>query len=726
MAVCCGGRLAAAQAAPAVAPTARFEEATEVFSVEVPVTVVGRDGRPVRGLKREQFVILDEGRAQTLTDFRVVDLEDESWRTAVVPGGPVRGDSLRSSERRHFFFLFDLSFATPSAILKARLAARDFVLTRLHPADLAAVATVSLEQGARLIVTFTPDRAQLARGIDTLGAIAPGELSAGSLDPLRFLVAPPASATASPPPSVGAGDPRGEREALVIDYLNTLGQQLERTQKLFDRSRVSAMTRTLGQLAASLAAVKGRKHVVLFSEGFDSRLLLGREGGAPEEEQDQAEIAAGRFWTVDNDNRYGSTELQGSLARMLEEFRGADCVIEAVDIGGLRAPTDASESAPRGGREALFVMANGTGGTLFEGANDLSAQLERLMSRTMVTYVLAFERSDARAAGVRRRLDVRVTGLPPGAKVAHRSGYDTPRPFRDLPPLERSLLTSDEIASAAPRRDLDLALLATSFRQGGEGAYVPVIIEIAGESLPKPAPNGRLDLEIYGYVSDEVGQMRDFFARVVAVEIQAGDGTVRRLGGGIKYYGHFELPRGRYLVRVLVRDPSSGRTGVASLPLEVPPPDGVGEFLLPPFFLQAPGRWLLVREPEGAADGQVVYPFVIGGEPFVPAVRPRLHAGDSVHLALFAYRLSRPPESLDSMVRDRAGAAVRSGSLRITEATPAGGEGVDKILAEFDSSGLAPGDYTLEVSIRSGEARNAASPRVSFSVAADTPGGTSP
>ena len=156
-------------AAPA-AQTPTFEGSSQVVAVEVPVNVVGRDGEPVRGLTADDFEVYDGSEKQKVTSFEVIDLKSLGTSAAPAAGGlPPAPADLRPAARRHFLLLFDLSFSTPTSILKARVAARDFVLNSLHPTDLAAVATYSLETGPKLIVTFTPDRTQLARAVDTLG-----------------------------------------------------------------------------------------------------------------------------------------------------------------------------------------------------------------------------------------------------------------------------------------------------------------------------------------------------------------------------------------------------------------------------------------------------------------------------------------------------------------------------------------------------------------------------
>lgn len=683
-------------AVPALTQTPSFEGTSQVVAVEVPVNVVDRNGDPVRGLTANDFEVYDGNELQKISSFEVIDLKTLETAPAPQTAPQPEAAALRPGARRHFLFLFDLSFSSPTSILKARLAARDFVLNSLHPTDLAAVATYSIETGPKLVVTFTPDRAQLARAIDTLGYRR--NFDARRTDPLRFLVDPPAELSGGVFGQGEAADLKAQQDQVLFEYLQTVAFAAERIERSIEMGRISAYSRALSDVAQRLNAVKGRKHVLFFSEGFDSRLLLGRQTTDEETETDNLNLISGRSWMVDTDNRYGNTGLQGDINRMLEEFRRADCVIQAVDIGGLRAGAD--QRARPSGQEALFYMAHETGGELFKDANNLRQPLERVLERTSVTYLLTFERSDLKTDGAFHRLKVKAK-LPQGARLSHRAGYYAPRPFKDLDPLEKSLLASDGIASAAPRRDIDLDVLAAPFRASESRSYVPVILEIGGKSLLEGQSAKKLNVEIYSYVSDSKGQMQDFFNQRVALDVDKPKSRQAMMEGGIKYYGHFELPPGDYQVRVLVRNADTGRTGVETVQVQVPAYAQAEPVLLPPFFMEDRQKWLLVREQEGGGQQQsVVYPFTVDGEPYVPSARPVLSNETPARLCLVAYNLGKGDLAVKGEVLAADGkSALLPGRLSKVERRPTGIQGLDKLVATFDPAGLKAGDYVLQVAV---------------------------
>jgi VWFA-related protein len=681
----------------------RFEEASEVVAVEVPVNVVGRDGQPVRGLKAEDFEIYDDGDRQTITDFDVIDLSSTEAETRRLE--TARVEQLGAGARRHFLLLFDLSFSSPTAILRARLAARDFLLKSLHPSDLAAVATYSLETGPKLVLTFTPDRAQLARAIDTLGMRS--TFDARDRDPLRFLIASGDEeelVRGGASAGVGSGaEFRAQRDQAMAEQLQALTFVADQSQRSFEMSRITGYSRSLAEMARALDAVKGRKHVLLFSEGFDSRLLLGRGLDDPEAAQDNTNSIQGRPWQVDNDTRYGNTGLQKDIGRMLEEFRRADSVIQAVDVGGLRGSAEASGRRPASGQESLFYMANETGGELFKDANNLGEQLDRVLTRTSVTYLLTFQRSDLKQDGEYRRLRVKVKApQAQGARIAYRTGYYAPRPYKELNQLEKNLLAADGIVHAESRRDIELGVLAAPFRANEAQAYVPVIVEIGGHGLLSGHKEDKLDLELYTYVADKEGKIRDFFTQSVSLDINKnGRQALERTG--IKYYGHLDLTPGDYQVRVLVRNANTGRTGVEAVRVSIPAWSKAEPHLLPPLFIEADSGWLMIREREGKdQQASVVYPFTVKGEPYVPSARPVLRPEKTVSLCLVGYNLGAGDLKLEAHVTAPDGQTMTGGRLALVERTATGISGLDKMLATFQPTGLGAGDYVLKIAVRGG------------------------
>ena len=381
-------------AAPPSPPT--FSENAEVLAVEVPVTVTV-DSKPVRGLRAENFEVFSGKQRQTVVGFEVADLEAASASDRSTP-------LLTSvAARRRILLLFDLGYTQPTALERARAAARQILHAGLHPSDLVAIAAYSPTDGARLVLGFTGDREEAGRAIETLGG---PRLLERPGDPLRLTLAETQRELDESEVVLGQGEGGAVVSANGIDVKqeifdsarqNTLNA--ERSRREVARLRVEAMTRSYVDLARLLGTIPGRKTVLLLSEGFDSELLLGKA----QTQEERASVESGEIWNIDSDKSFGGSTTQNALTRMLEEFRRAGCVIEAVDVGGLRATGDtqvqqvgtqfvgSDPAQSNSGQDGLFAMASGTGGDLFRNTR-LGGAMQAALGKSAVTYVSRWRR----------------------------------------------------------------------------------------------------------------------------------------------------------------------------------------------------------------------------------------------------------------------------------------------------------------------------------------------
>ena len=70
-----------------------------------------------------------------------------------------------------------------------------------------------------------------------------------------------------------------------------------------------------------------------------------------------------------------------------------------------------------------------------------------------------------------------------------------------------------------------------------------------------------------------------------------------------------------------------------------------------------------------------------------------------------AYNLGQGALDLGATVRSQDGSAVPGGAIELRERTVTGIEGLDKLVATFQASGLEAGSYTLEVAVTDPQTR---------------------
>ncbi|MDX1643220.1 MAG: VWA domain-containing protein [Thermoanaerobaculia bacterium] len=676
-------------AAPGVAQ--EYSDTTSVVVVEVPVNVTTRDGDPITGLTADDFEILDQGKKQVISGFDVIDLRQEESRQELAGTSP--------AARRHFVFVFDLSFSEPSAVARARKAALDVVRSSLHPGDLIGVATYSTRQGPQLVLNFTTDRRMVEQALSTLGLSRTGR---PAIDPLESVV----RATSLSASVDDLGAERGEESSGGGGFAGGLAPDEEieelvsmmegESQKADLRARVDNFSSTFGFLADLLAPLDGRKHVVFLSEGFDASALFGTADQERLTEIQQS-VEFGQIWDVDTDERFGSGDALAGINEVLDSFRRADATIHSIDIGRLTA--ESASPANRGRQDGLFLLARETSGEFYRNFNDLSDAMGEMLESTSVTYVLAFQPSNLQADDDDfRRLKVRLKDAPRGAKLSYRQGYYPPAAFSGMSEAQRQMRAAQDMLRGVSSDGPAATVLATPMAGPGERAYVPVLLEIAAGEIGRRPLGERLPLEIYAYAVDSEGEVADHIAESLLFDVAQVRGQLE--SSGLKFFGHLDLAPGEYALRVMVRDGRTGGTSIDVLPLVVPDFAVTELAVLPPLVPEGTEQWVLARETVDEGAPAVDYPFMFKGQSFVPAVRPVFQPEQVVALSLVAAtRSGRGRLEVGALVLAEDGTPMPGTFLRVLEREQDESAGLERLIAAFEVPNLPSGSYELVVTM---------------------------
>lgn len=701
----CTAALLCALALTLAAPPARaqrsFDESTDVLVVEIPVTVT-QDGNPVRGLTKENFEVLDGRRKQEIVGFDVIDLSQVSAQAGSREALPTAG-------RRHFLFLFDMVNSSPTAITKARLAALEIARGGLHPQDLAAVAIHSLMQGPQLLLGFTPDRGQLELALDTLGN---PDLAERTADPLALSFAEVNAAAGMLTANESLTSDQAAREELTQEYVESIAMMVGAADRDEQAGRVSTMTRQMAGLAQLMETIEGRKYVVYLSDGFDDSLLVGsggdaRSGGrlpqrpdAPTGPTAAESIAGGESYNVDSDLMYGSGDVQNDLQRVIQEFKKADCIVQAVDIGGLRAPGQGG-GAGRVGDNVLSQLANDTGGQVYRNFNQLDEAMGQMLEKTSVTYLLAIQPDRLKKDGKYHRLKVKLNDAPRGAEASHRPGFYAPSEKASSNPFEQRLTAAAQLMDEEGGA-IDTSVLATALQARASGAdtraYVPVLIEVNGSTLTAGLAGNALPVAIYAYALDGRGAVNDFFAQTLQIDVKQAGAQLKQTG--LKYFGHLDLAPGQYDVRVLVRNLETGLSSLKVVPVTVPNFASGSPALSSPFFPEPMGSWLMIAEGEDRR-ADVPYPFLLGEQPFIPAAAPSMAKKGNVEIPILAFNFAEGDLTVSSRLRGPDGREVPGIKVAKVVRMPSSLPGASALVLHLEPGGLAPGDYELEVEVGS-------------------------
>jgi VWFA-related protein len=504
-----------------------------VTSELVLVNVVVRDkkGNLIRGLKKEDFTVTEDGKKQEIStfDFENVDaLATAGAAEAKVTGAASEANLLRSSDsapvdardRRLMLLFFDFSGMEPEEIERGVDSAKKFVSTKMMPADM--IALVSLSTNMRVDLDLTSDKTKV---LSVLSAYASSQGQGYDLG--------------SEGSAEGQAETGGAFTADDTDY-NTFTA---------DRKLLA-----LQAIMQSLGRINQKKSIIYFSNGIT-------QSG------------------VDN-----QSALRATTAAAVK----ANVSIYPLDVRGLQAfpPGGEAQNASLHGQsayngnaifndlngnansqETLATLADDTGGKAFFDSNDFGGVFAQVQKDTSAYYVLGFTSSNPAKDGRFRHLKVQLNRQD--VRLEYRSGYYAGRDFQHLNRTDREQQLADELDAQLPQTDVAVYAGAHYFRQDDSHYYLGVSLVIPGSQIPfaqaKDKDNATIDIigEVLANGKLPVGHQRDTVKLAV-------DSAQQVRHKNVQYNTGFVLAPGAYHLKFVVRENQTGRMGTFETDVQVP------------------------------------------------------------------------------------------------------------------------------------------------------------
>jgi VWFA-related protein len=633
--------LLATAPAPAQDPTARPSPGVEfpsgVEQVTVDVLVLDNRGEPVEGLQRSDFTVKEDGRVQALSSFDAVRVP-ESAPLQVATRTRVSTNVLpRPAVERSFVIVFDDANISQYSTANARAAVASFIRQGLRPGD--EVMIVPTAGGAWWSGRMPEDRESLLGYVERLegrfrpdggpGRIWDHEAMAIWLgrDPqmLSFVARRYFENNLIPESYPKESDARRE-----LDVSPSLAMIRARSQQVYLAAvgRLRLTLDILTRVAESVAQLRGRKNLLLVSEGF----IMDPSQPEFREVIQAARRANAAIHFLDAGSPEGAVGQAGMPGGGAETGRAVE---EADAITALAVAAKATEGARS--------VASDTGGSIVPATGGLGDAMARIAEESRAYYLLGYIPTNTRRDGGFRKLTVEVAR--PGVEVRARRGYYAPgdgdRRKEDpnrLDPRVRAALDAPVPASVLPLR-------LTSYVAGaGTGGKVPVVLvaEADVNGLGLEPRDGQVAAALDTYVVVHGRESGQVYRQEKLVELAVpADRWEQVKRGGIPLRREFELAPGVYQARLLIRDRATGRLGTVRHEFEVPAPQAGLRTSTPVLSdaLQAAGpteppRPVPVAHRTFRAGARLGYAYDVFGASPDPAVGgPRVSAGYVVRKA---------------------------------------------------------------------------------------------
>jgi VWFA-related protein len=509
------------QAAPPPAPAQANPNAPRlrVTSRLVQVNVIVRDkeGKPVTGLAKGDFTILDKGQPQPIASFS--ELTNKVTKTTAAALAPNTFSNRTEEAPGVSPTLSVILIDVLNTRFADRVSARGQVvkfLAQHQPQD--RVALYFLSDKIYIAHDFTTDAATLLRAM-------------GALSRLK-------QDSASSTPSMDFAVPTGNAEN---DAWQSAVVGVSRAFDMEARARKTAAA--LRVIANHLAGVPGRKNLIWISDSFPFQINLM---GSP-------------IGSVGAD---GPESFADDVEKTANALSNANIAIYPIDARGLTVSRP--DQVARDSRISTIVLADRTGGRAFYDSNDIAGAILNVIDESRVTYALTYYPNHNQWDGQFREIKVKVDR--PGLEVRSRTGYFASADSVVTPK------DKEEIMVEAAKSSLESTALGMDVQ--ADPMDVPGVRQIKARVRIEPAQLGLVQngdhltdsIDIKWVQLADDGQVLASTSQTLNLNIpQANYESV--LTTGITFSGNVMLANGAKDLRLVALDSGNGSVGTVNIPV---------------------------------------------------------------------------------------------------------------------------------------------------------------
>ena len=501
--------------------------------VQIDVVVTDKKNRPILGLKKEDFILLEDGKPQDISFFALQRAYGKSPAETQLAEGAKRDapmPNLIPEPGRFIFIILDQYNISPTNHASLRESLLRFIAEDVGPQDQVAI-------------------------IGTGGSLAVFQQATKNRRALELAI------------NAFLGEGSDLKSALAVDQaLNSaqrdLGLAPSQAGAAYQEYILRKTLTALKNIASGVENVPGRKLAIFVSENLPIQITTA--GGTEDNllyDLDKVVSRSRRggltFYTVDP--RGLVTTIPGGSAA---EAVGGSMLstVSTVEEPGARADSLLSS------RWGMMELAAATGGYSLFNTNNIRAGLQRIMTENEAYYLLAYYPQNASADGKFHSIKVRVKDQP-DLVVRTRKGYTAVKEKDQKPNSDsKQKRISESLASLAPVRNVKVAIAkatAGSDVKTGERS-VKMLIQIDPRSLSflDGGENKSGSIEVIGFIYDLKNKLVDGFSQTLKPKPESYQ---RLLSNGITLPGEIKLKKaGLYNIRVVVIDQETGEMGTAS------------------------------------------------------------------------------------------------------------------------------------------------------------------